>query len=188
MTQGGKNEMEMNERLEQVLAKLPRDIDPPRDLWPGIEAAIGDAGRASWWPQGWQGLAAALALVVSSSLITLWVSGGGDQAIEPAPWVAADVGMQFASYPIGPQYMEARRKLSADFEARLAGLAPETRAAVQESLGDIREALNEIDAALRNDPNNVLLQQLLLAAYQDELAVLTDLNSITETITVRTDL
>lgn len=182
--------MALDGELERAVAKLPREIQPSRDLWPGIEAAIGDAGRSDhrWWPRGWQGLAAALALAASSSLITLWVSRDGDSTVQPPAWVQGDVGMQFAAYPIGPQYAEARRKLSMRFDARLDQLAPETRVAVEQSLADIRQALNEMDEALRADPNNVLLQQLLLAAYQDELAVLNDLNAMTETITVRTDL
>ena len=39
----------MNEReLQDAVNQLPKSIEPPRDLWPGIEARLGTgAGRAS---------------------------------------------------------------------------------------------------------------------------------------------
>jgi hypothetical protein len=48
----------MNEReLENAVSRLPKSIDPPRDLWPGIEARIGTrAWRRRWY---WVPLAAA---------------------------------------------------------------------------------------------------------------------------------
>ena len=57
-------------RLDEVLDLLPRDIEPPRDLWPAIEARLeprADAGA----PRRWAWLAAAgVLLVIGSSLIT----------------------------------------------------------------------------------------------------------------------
>lgn len=53
----------MNEReLQEAVNKLPKSIEPPRDLWPGIEARIG-AGRSRWRTWYWVPLAAAAALV-----------------------------------------------------------------------------------------------------------------------------
>ncbi len=54
----------MNEHeLHDAVSKLPKSIEPPRDLWPGIEARIGPrrswAGRWYWVP-----LAAAAVLVL----------------------------------------------------------------------------------------------------------------------------
>ena len=51
----------MNEReLEDAVKRLPKHIDPPRDLWPGIEARIGR--RARWRRWYWVPLAAAAVL------------------------------------------------------------------------------------------------------------------------------
>ena len=54
----------MNEReLQDAVGRLPKSIDPPRDLWPEIEARIG--ARASSWRRRWYWvpLAAAAAFV-----------------------------------------------------------------------------------------------------------------------------
>ena len=53
----------MNEReLEDAVSRLPKRIEPPRDLWPGIEARI--AASRSWRRRWyWVPLAAAAALV-----------------------------------------------------------------------------------------------------------------------------
>jgi hypothetical protein len=55
----------MNEReLQDAVNRLPKSIEPPRDLWPGIEARLGrgDARRV-WRRWYWVPLAAAAALV-----------------------------------------------------------------------------------------------------------------------------
>jgi hypothetical protein len=57
----------MNEReLKEAVGRLPKSIEPPRDLWPGIEARIGSARggriiRRFWY---WVPLAAAAVLVL----------------------------------------------------------------------------------------------------------------------------
>jgi len=46
----------MNEReLLEAVGRLPKNIEPPRDLWPGIERRLG--GRRVPW--AWMALAAA---------------------------------------------------------------------------------------------------------------------------------
>jgi hypothetical protein len=59
---------------------------------------------------------------------------------------------------------------------------------IDRNLAQIREALAEINDELAEDPNNVLLQQLLLAAYQDELAVLMNVNRMAQTLPKRTEI
>ncbi|HEV8382504.1 MAG TPA: hypothetical protein VGQ29_13015 [Gemmatimonadales bacterium] len=57
----------MNEReLLDAVGKLPKSIDPPRDLWPGIEARLGSGRLGSSWRQRWYWvpLAAAAVLVL----------------------------------------------------------------------------------------------------------------------------
>jgi hypothetical protein len=56
----------MNEReLDDAVSRLPKSIEPPRDLWPEIEARIGTrAGSRSWLRRWyWVPLAAAAVLV-----------------------------------------------------------------------------------------------------------------------------
>jgi hypothetical protein len=52
----------MNEQeLHDAVGRLPKSIEPPSDLWPGIEARLGRSGR--WRPWYWVPLAAAAVLV-----------------------------------------------------------------------------------------------------------------------------
>ena len=52
----------MNEpELQEAVGRLPKSIEPPRDLWPGIEARLGRPARRPQWY--WIPLAAAAAIV-----------------------------------------------------------------------------------------------------------------------------
>src|SRR2546428_7466837 len=55
----------MNEReLQDAVNRLPKSIEPPRDLWPDIEARLGAGALGSWRRRWyWIPLAAAAALV-----------------------------------------------------------------------------------------------------------------------------
>src|SRR3989454_6538346 len=55
----------MNEReLQDAVNRLPKTIEPPRDLWPDIEARLGAGALGSWRRRWyWIPLAAAAALV-----------------------------------------------------------------------------------------------------------------------------
>lgn len=190
-----------DDRLMQAARALPREIRPERDLWPDIAARIGaeeaaPAGRNRWRLVG--AVAAAVALVAVSSLMTLWLTD------EPAPVVvrqgppAGGLAMPArslpleasfgAGYTLGPRYERARNELTRDLDQQLAALPEDTRALVNRNLAQIREALAEINDELSEDPNNVLLQQLLLAAYQDELAVLMNVNRMAQTLPTRTEI
>lgn len=53
----------MNEReLQDAVGRLPKSIDPPRDLWPDIEARI---GRGSAWRRRWYWVPLAAAAVLA---------------------------------------------------------------------------------------------------------------------------
>ena len=93
-----------------------------------------------------------------------------------------------AGYTLGPRYERARNELTRDLDRQLAALPDDTRALVNRNLAQIRQALAEINDELSEAPNNVLLQQLLLATYQDELAVLMNVNRMAQTLPTRTEI
>lgn len=83
----------MNEReLLEAAGRLPKSIEPPRDLWPGIEARLG-RGRRRWY---WVGLAAAavLALVVAmpkgNSWKVTWLAGAGPGTLRVGESIKTD--------------------------------------------------------------------------------------------------
>lgn len=60
----------MNEReLEDAVNRLPKSIEPPRDLWPGIEARIGAGRGLASWRRRWYWVPLAAAAVFAFLLI-----------------------------------------------------------------------------------------------------------------------
>jgi hypothetical protein len=168
-------------RLDAVLARLPKAIEPSRDLWPAIEAGL--ESRTARPRQNWGWLAAAGVLVaVGSSLITatLLREGRPDPAqlaaaVEGTPVVPAAFG------PVGrmgPGYLATRRVLLRELEARIDRLPPEAQKALERNLAELHRASAEINAALALKPGDPLLEELLLNTYQDELAVLASVNQM----------
>jgi hypothetical protein len=187
-------------RLDAALRELPREHAPARDLWPQIAARIDDAravapaaGRPRWPGWRWQAAAAVL-LVAGSSLLTATLldrNVPAGQAAVIAPPAAADpvlagvVTMPAAFGPAGtldPEYLAARQQLTQVLEQRIAALPPSTRAKLEFNLGEMRRAADEINAALAGQPGDPLLEELLLSTYQDELAMLANVNQLTNSL------
>ena len=80
-----------DEELLKAVGRLPKSIEPPRDLWPGIEARL--RGSRRWY---WVALAAAavLALVMlkpgNDSWGLTWLAGSGPKALRVGQWVETD--------------------------------------------------------------------------------------------------
>jgi hypothetical protein len=197
----GQNDADPSDPWVEAASRLPREIAPERDLWPGIAARLepGDRTRAIW--RGWHlagAVAAAVALVTVSSLITLWVTDRPDSV--PVSRVQTPAGIARPAralngnatfgpdYLLGPKYEKARQQLSQDLDTQLETLPPETREVIEKNLAQIRQALTEINGALADDPGNVLLQQLLMAAYQDELTVLMEVNRMARSLPTRKEI
>lgn len=185
------------ERDEWVLAarKLPRGIKPARDLWPGIEQAIAKPVRRDGWQ--WNRIlaqAAAVVLLVGGSSGITWLAVTENtrtvpQTVQVAPLQFETVAGSFGSrYHLGPEFMDARIKLAAGLDEELQQLPPETRLAVKKNIADIRAAIHEINQALADEPNNALLQDLLLSAYREELALMRKVDGLATSMMRRTDI
>lgn len=183
-------------RLDERLTKLPAEIPPARDLWPEIAARLDAAKssrRATAQRSRWRPFAAAASVVFVAMLAATMYRGDEPRAPELDPGRPVASAAPLASgfgpgYELGSSYLAARAGLADDLERRLEALSPETKATVLENLATIRRAAAEIDAALGEDPANVLLQHQLLAAYQDELSVLANLQRVTERLPTRNDI
>ncbi len=180
-----------DEGVMAAARRLPREITPERDLWPGIRDRIGDPagtettdeGRTPAWPLRF---AAAAALVAATALVTVTL------VQRPGPAVA-DLGngqpARFgADYDLGAKHQLVRASLREDLARHLETLPPETAAVVERNLAQIREAVKEINRALEDDPGNILLQQLLMAAYQDEMDVLANVNRMARAVPSRNEI
>lgn len=196
-------------RLDARLRELPLEVAPNRDLWPGIAAQIESAPAADASPAPsaqrrpawlWQA-AAAVFLVAGSSLLTASLldrQASGSQAAQQAGTTGAPAAGQTvpaaAGEPtvlpaaFGPagrldhEYLAARQQLTRVLDERIAALPPSARAKLEFNLGEMRRAADEINAALAAQPGDPLLEELLLKTYQDELAVLSNVNELTNSL------
>lgn len=190
-------------RLDAQLHQLPRAIEPGRDLWPGIAARLEarespDARRRPGWALQ---AAAAVLLVAGSSLLTATLldrdRGDGNMATAvtekppattqvAAPVPPTDVSAMTAAFGPGARldadYLAARKQLTVMLEARMASLPDSTRAKLTVNLAEMRRAAEQINAALAEQPGDPLLEELLLKTYQDELAVLANVNQLTNAL------
>ena len=180
-------------RLDAWLRDLPRSVEPRRDLWPAIEARLEPRARRRVPAWAWQAAAAVL-LVAGSSLLTATLldddGASGKMVATPRATVAtpADVAASAvpATYAAGsqldPEYLAARRQLTAMLNERIANLPDSTRVKLEQNLAEMRRAAEQINAALAEQPDDPLLQDLLLKTYQDELAVLANVNQLTNAL------
>lgn len=183
-------------RKVSSLTEIAAAIEPPRDLWPQIEAQINAekapqaaAARELRTPRRaalWRGLAAAA--MVASIAVGVWIGrsvlpvAGSPGATPPVSAARSAPGQLDAptafdaAYVTDPRYRRDRAALVKGLEARLAALPPASREKVVKSLTAIRQAKEDLESALGRDPSNALLQELLVNTYQDEMRVLTDLH------------
>jgi len=175
------------------LSELPREIPPPRDGWPALEARLCDGAvpppaeesaerrsvaepRPRWRARvmGVAALAAVLAAVVVGISIDRWIlspRGASSPAVAARSGSRSD-GRFRVAYVTDPRYLRERAALLRSLSARLSKLPPPTRRKVLQSLATIHQSMRQIQQALGREPGNALLQELLIDTYQDEMQVL----------------
>jgi len=180
----GAEERSLRDLLDGA-ARLPREIPPRRDLWPGIAERVEGRHvvplRPRWghgllgrWPVG---LAAAAALVGASSALTALLMRGGapgqlpigaQGTLRPAALAGGLASIREAE----GEYEKAAAALLASLQARKGSLSPETLEAVEKNLAVIDGALREVRAALEADPANPGLVRMLASTHQKKIDVL----------------
>lgn len=179
---------EYDDKLDIEAGKLAKDIRPQRDLWPDIEAAIGDRARTpARRPRRvpiFAQAAAVLLLVGASSGLTYLVMKDDT----PVAQVGYEIDHVFDQVAYGEDYRLARENLVLRLDRELERLSPEAQREVRRNLAVIRRAMADINAALEEDPDNRLLHQLLLNAYRDELRVMNQVNGLTKNVMSRNDI
>ncbi|MBM0103757.1 hypothetical protein JM946_03335 [Steroidobacter sp. S1-65] len=197
--------------LSQMLASLPREVPPERDLWQGIQAEIAKtpivtdtAPVVHFASTRWFQIAAGLLLVLATSFTTFVVTRQSmekdaamqmaqqqQQSQQQVPMAAPPLNAMPASFGpevLGAEYMKARSDLNQRFEERIKSLSPSTRAKLERNLADLRHAAEEISKTLAENPSDPLLQDLLMSTYQRELQLLADVSEVPLSNPVRTDL
>jgi anti-sigma factor RsiW len=164
-------------QLRDRAAELPRSLEPPRDLWPGIAAGIAESkvvrgrfGRRTL-------LAAAAAVLVVASVVTAYLLGRSQAAVIAESTTVDErvpSTVLLASFEdLGVEGYESRRaELFDALEARSHELSPETMEVVKTNLELIDQAMDRIAEALGQDPENQLLMRQLAGAYRRQIDLL----------------
>ncbi len=175
-------------RRVQSVADLDREIPPRRDLWPAIEAGLVPRRRTTIPPPRWTlGLAAGVVLVAVGFWVGRATLPGAPVAATPSTAATATVeapgqaeARSMAAFGPGASYETAREAALAALPDRLARLPWQTREQVLASLATVQRSIAEIELALGRDPGNALLQSLLIDGYQEEMRVLSTLDTAGE--------
>ena len=178
------------ERKVKSLGELTPGIEPPRDLWPEIEARLkaAPATLPAARPRHAQLRWLAAAAMVASVAVGVWIGRdflalpGGAGVTLPAQSAKVDTPPGGAAaaidarYVSDPRYQRDRAELLKTLQARLDAMPPAARQKVTASLATIEQAKQDLEGALGKDPSNALLQELLINTYQDEMRALTDVH------------
>ena len=184
-----------DDKLTTSARKLKREISPARDLWPGIESAISQPAtanprRSRWTPMFAQAAAVVLLIGASSGITYLAMQDDGSMVVPEIAATGLDVSQTaFGSHhTLNADYELARADLLEDLDIGLGKLAPEDRQDVVASLAVIRGAIDDINAALEEDPDNAYLQDLLIKTYREELNVMRKVGGVTQSVMLRGDI
>ena len=175
-------------------AELPKEVEPQRDLWPGIAARLGEAPRraeprGSRWPMA---LAAGVLVASVSALLTWSVVRAPDPATQPQAVATDYLAADIVPVSYGPnsgltaQELVARDELVVRFREKFTTLRPETRDAIVKNLAIMQAAADEIDAALAKDPASGMLKGMLVGTYKQELQLYSTVVTSSDGTTRRT--
>ena len=182
------NDIERDDKLIAAASTLSTEISPDKDLWPGIAEAIAQPKRSRWTPVFAQAAAIVL-LIAASSGATYFAVKDQQRIIEIVPPGLVFEQASFGGrYTLGVDYQEARGDLVAQLDIELARLSPEARAEVELNLSMIRGAIAQINEALTDEPDNALLQELLVKTYREELALMQHVGGLTQYVMSRKDI
>lgn len=141
------------ERLDERVADMKRELMPDRDLWPEISSRLEPRGKDAaalphaWRPRGWASIGIAVA---AGYLLAVWF---------PLTPIAERNGQQTLPNQL-------RGELIASWEQSLDQLPTSTRAVVETDLAGFERDWLRIEEALEAEPDNPLLNELLMSAQE----------------------
>jgi len=177
-----------DDKLMGAAAQLSTEISPERDLWPGIAEAIAEPAPRRWTPMLAQAAAVVLLIGASSGLTYMTMKTDQTGPVVTSPDMIFEQASFGNRYNLGPGFQDARNALAADLDVELERLSPESRENIEANLTMIHAAINDMNTALEADPENTVLQQRLLSAYREELALLRRVSGLTRNIMLRNDI
>ena len=158
------------------LNRLPREIEPPRDLWPGIAARLQTprAAPRSSHAYRWLPLATAASLLVAVGAALFSYHNLRTQSppalAQTLDWTPGVPARQVAH--IEQLHAAERQRLRQTLAARATSMDTQTLATLRKNLEIMDRASEEIRAAIKAQPQNGQWVNLLLDNYQQEFEML----------------
>ncbi len=177
-----------DDELMSAAAQLRKKIKPERDLWQGISNAIEKPEPRRWTPMLAQAAAVVLLVGASSGVTYMMTKDNSPGTVVASPDMIFEQASFGNRYNLGPGFQDARNLLVTDLEVEMERLSPESRATIEENLTLMHRAINEMNTALEKDPENTVLQERLLRAYREELALLQRVGRLTRNVMLRNDI
>lgn len=153
-------------RLARAVRNLHREIMPERDLWQGIERRIVEYRQRNF--RGWveyvipYGVAASLLIAVSALVLSIG-------RVEPGT-----SGMTLAESieQMEVEYARVKNPMVRAFEETNKDLNPDTLQLLYDNIEIIERAKKDIEQALRENPENQKLMEMLMRVHRQELRLL----------------
>ena len=169
-------EKEMDEEKDDDLLRrarrLKQEVNPATDLWSGVAKEINTKPKFAK-----VSLAIAATVVLGFSLF-IWQT----YTVENAELQMASQNFQDHEYGL------MKAELMVGYQEELEKTSPETREIVERNMVTIALAISEINAALKEDPNNYLLQRMLATTYTNELRLLQETQKLSQSVRQRTEI
>lgn len=177
-----------DDKLMQAAKQLATDIQPERDLWAGISEAIEEPAPRRWTPMLAQAAAVVLLVGASSTVTYMTMKDSSPATVVASPDMIFEQASFGNRYNLGPGFQDARNALAAELEAELQKVSPKDKANIETNLQLIHQAIFEMNEALEQDPENILLQERLLRTYREELTLLRRVSGLTRNVMMRNDI
>ncbi|WP_428243719.1 hypothetical protein [Gynuella sp.] len=150
-------DLEAEKKLKKELANLTESIEPPDYLWDRIQSQLQTPVPSDMQQEGRQntrwlfyGVAASFAFAFLALGVTVW-----------GQFNATTLIRQIASADRGGLAVTSQLISPINLTDRFRHVSPEARAVVEANMEVIQQALNEIYAALAQDPDNHDLNEIL---------------------------
>ena len=141
--------------LRWQLRQLPREMEPGRDLWPGIAAAIEQRPLRRSSRSAWTFLAMAASVLLAAGLV--WKT---QPAATPAP------GTDPAAMVVASESRAVTNEYQAALRQYKGAPIPDS---MQASLGELDRSVAQIQRAIAADPKSVFLLDQLRKTYSRRL-------------------
>ena len=151
--------------LARLVRGLGQEIQPDRDLWVGVQRKIMDyPQKAPGEPHSWMPYAVAASLMIAVSALLLNV-------VQLQQVGSGQVGIA-AVDQLHEEYVRARNPMVDEFTRVNHSLDSETKTELYRNLKIMAGARENLEAEVRENPENPRLRELLIKLHEQELALL----------------